>query len=584
MKNQATLIIGPAEMSGLIREFPEKLFNSDCIALTPDAFEFAKSDYRLQKVIYPKWAQEIRTFKIEDYLNIEARLFRLEDESSRIREQLFSENSNKVDWNYMSNHFLATMLLATRNFFKQAIENLNHYTKIDIISLGHAGEFYFDSCIQSATLCHQMKGLGINVNLIVLDERAKAVTHQTELYETIPNFFSKAFIQGWQSIKKSVLIATSAIYSKEDQKKLALILNGAYSDSIPLIYPLPLWNVLNPSDLFNERCSISETLEQLNEEARSNCFTYSEWLTANTEKSFLEIFDDPSLVDNPFFRAQMNRLHKRHLLQTLTYLGCKFAFGIHKPEMLALTNQDSSINGPLASAAKIHGIELIVFPHSHVVTWPVPCECIVATEWWQPIPTRTLWGDNNQCIYFDTPFYQSLRDYINIKNTNWMIFYNGTQESLYNWVAWPFIQQIVDLVVSQTNGAGVNLSHRLKPGDQTPVKTFCQLLNLDINHIITTLKAPLHDLLINTDLVISVDEPSSGLWEALSLGCAVVLVTDRVLFNESVADDVILKPINFNSFKNLIFSFINNPNALKEYRNQQQKSLAKLRYSRVEIH
>lgn len=583
MKKRATLIIGPAELAGLLREYPDKLWTSDCIALTPDVYEYSKSDPSLQDISYPKWVQSIRTFSIADYQKIKGQLFKLEDDSWRTREQLFPGDSNKVAWNYHSNYSIATMIMAARSFAVQCHIHLLEYDTVDVISLEHAGEFYFDSCLQPAVLCQELQRLAVKAQLMLLDERAKAVTYQPQLYESMPNMFSKTFAQRWKSEKKSVLIATSAIYSKDDQAKLSHVLKSAYPDSQRLVYPLPLWPVFNASELFSERCTISQALEQLSDEDRFACFTYAEWLTTKTEKFLIEVFGDTYLGANPLFRSQINRLHKRHLLQTLTYLGWKLAFSIHKSQMLAVTIQDSSIDGPIASAAMRYGVQVIVFPHSHIVNWPTLCDCIVATEWWQPVPTLTLWGNENQCIYFDKPASTKQTTLLPNQTARWMILYNGVQENLFSSVAWPFIQKVVDLTASYAVKAGANLLHRLKPGDQTPLYTFCELLGIEINSASETLKAPLTELFMSTDLVISVDEPSTALWEAISIGCAVILVTDRTEIGESVLDGKIICPINLETFRNLLFSFVKNPRALEGYRKQQYKYFLSLRSSRVEI-
>jgi hypothetical protein len=432
-------------------------------------------------------------------------------------------------------------------------------------------------------LCHELKRLGINVKLVLLDERAKAVTYQPHLYESMPSLFSENFISTWKAHQQSVLIATSAIYSKDDQQKLALVLNNAYADAHRHIYPLPLWQVINASDQFAERCTISQALEQLSFEFRETCINYSAWLTSLTEQFLLEVLGDSTLSFNPLFRAQINRLHKRHLLQTLTYLGWRNAFGIQKTQMLALTNHDSSINGPLASAAQSHGIQVIVFPHSRIINWRTPCDCIVASEWWQPKHPRTLWDKKNQCLYFDAPIHAREEKPRANQTMQWMILYNGVQRNIVNSVAWPFMQQVVNLVVHQATDARAQLVHRLKPGDQTPVHTFCELLGLEIMTVSQTLSLPLSNLLINTDLVVSVDEPSSALWEALSMGCAVILITDRILTAESIIDDEILRPLDLEKFKLLLSSFVQNPKNFEDYRKVQQEKYLNLRASRTVI-
>lgn len=583
MNKRSTLILGPAELDGLWREYPDRILQSECIALTPYVYEYALSNPRFHNIKYPKWVQGISTFSMHDYHKIESYLIELEDTSDQLRQELFIEKSTKVDWNYQSNFLLALMIVSARSFATQAKAHLASFQHVDIVALNHAGEFYFDSCLQSVVLCHELQRLGITASLLLLDERAKAATYIPELYESIPNLFSNKFSQDWQSVKRSVLVATSAIYLKDDQQKLGLVLKGAYSDSVPIIYPLPLWSVINSSKEFSDQCTIAQALNQLSDDEKSKCLFYSDWLTSTTENILITIFEDESLRANPLFKAQVNRLHKRHLLQTLTFIGWRNAFKIQSPQMLALTVQDSSINGPLASAAKIFNIDVIVFPHSHIVNWRTPCECIVATEWWQPKEAKTLWGEENQSIYFDMPVYSKEDGSSNAKSSNWMILYNGVQRNLASSVAWPFMQQVVNLIQQLAKKAGANLTHRLKPGDQTPFNTFCNLLEIDKTSTTETLKAPLQDLLKSTDLVLSIDDPSSALWQALSSSCAVVLVTDRPLPKESMADGEILCAMNLIEFTKLLESFIHEPGALEKFRLQQQEKFLNLRSQRIKV-
>lgn len=582
MLNRAILISGPSELAGLLREFPDKYWNYDCIALTPDVFEFSKTDLNFKNVFYPTWAQNIRTFSIENYEKIKSLLTLIEEESSFKREIFFSENSTKVEWNYFSNYYLISMLMAARKFAAESYQQLTSYEVVEILCLNHSGEYYFDSSIQPSVLYYEFNRLGVNANLLLLDDRSKSSTYQANLYESMPNLFSENFLKQWNSYDKSVLIATSAIYSKDDQDKLSNILNSSYNNSNHLVYPVPLWPVINPSMIFNERCSVFDALNYLGDKLRSDCLNYVDWLTSRTENIFLEIFDDKGLRHNPLFRSQINRLQKRHLLQSLTYLGLKQVFRTQKPEMLALTNQDSSINGPLASAAMSYGIPLIIFPHGHILNWPVPCDCIIATEWWQPNPVHTLWENIEDYIYFDTKYFQS--NYLISRihsNRSWMILYNGVHENIFNSVAWPFVKKIVEFVANQARISKTNLVHRLKPGDQTPIQTFCELLELELTTAVDALKSSLDDLLFSTELVISIDEPSTALWEAISMGCAVVLVTDRTLTKESIADLQVLRPIDFETFTNLILSFVQNPSAIEDYKAKQQSAFLELRSRRL---
>jgi hypothetical protein len=580
MTKNLLLVLGPAELEGLLREYPDKLISNECIAITPDAYEYSKKDYRLKDIKYPKWVQNIRTFSVENYRKIEEKLIKLEENSYKKRAEIFEEKITKVDWNYQSNSFLLSMIYAASSFAEQCYEQLEKYNRVEIIALGHASEFYFDGCMQPAIICQELQKKGINADLILLDERAKAITHQNNLYEMIPQLNNEDFKKKWASLEKSVLIATSAIYSKLDQQKLIRILNENYTEEIRLVYPLPLWNVINSSEIFNDKKNISDLIFELELNQQNKCIKYSNWLTKETEKIIVEITESENRILNPLIKMQLNRLHKRHLMQVLTYINIKEALKIHKPEMIALTIQDSTINGPLASAAEILEIQKIIFPHSRVINWRTQSEAIVVTEWWQPNESRTLWGNKNKTIYFDTEtrLNQSTEK---PKQKSWMVLYNGVQENIANSVAWPFIKEVVNFVNEQAKKNRVIISHRLKPGDQTPIETFCELLDLVPEKTKKSIQENLQDLLVTTDLVISIDEPSSALWDAMIMGCTVLLVTDRELMIESLSDHNILPPLTIEKFKELIISFVSDEINFINYKNNQQKKIREIREIRI---
>ncbi len=585
MGKKITIILGPEELIGLEQEYPDRVYSSELVAVTPDAYEKSFHTGLSLKVQYPKWAQAIRTFSIDSYKKVEFYLKQLEKESFNIRSQIFEGDTYRVDWNYQSNFFILNMLLSGRSFAKQAYEHLKKYELIELVTLKHAGEFYFDSCIQPVIVCHELQKLGLNAQLLVLDERFKANTHQPHMYENIPDIFSENFLRNLKKDKKSLLIATAAIYRNADQKKLIHFIEENYRKSKRLVYPLPMWPVIKKSDIFEQNCTLQKALELLSKEDRTLSIAYTEWLSSNTESTILKCLDDYSLRENTLFRMQMQRLFKRHLYQILTYLGWRKAFNNNNFEILALTIQDSGINGPISSAALLSGVKVVVFPHSHVLNWETQTKSLVVTEWWQPVESKSLWGESNQTIYYN----QSERDekIINTERTKcnkWMILYNGVQENIYNTVAWPFIQKVVEFILIQTQSSQVSLVHRLKPGDQTPLITFCELLQLDRVKVIQEgLKPSLDELFFQCELIISIDDPSSALWEALSKGCAVILVADRPLTKESLIDMDVLSPVDLTSFIELIKSFIHDPDALEIYKSNQQARYKRLFEKRMII-
>lgn len=578
-KKIATLILGPAELNGLLREYPEKLWSNECIALTPDVFELTFKDKRFKNIKYPEWVQEIKTFLEDNYNRIEKELINLETESYQERNRIFNSEKKIVDWNYQSNFFLFYMSMASKEFAKKAYKSLIKYEKIEIISLTHAGEFYFDSCLQPLVLNSELHKLGINTDITVLDEKAQASTYHSQIYQIIPNIFSNQFKTKWKNSKIDTLIATCAIYNKLDQQKLIQILNSNNFGERHVIYPLPLWSVLKESELFNNKINIYEAIELLTEDEREKCLVYANWLTQKTKEKLLSCLDNEKIEKENLFGIQINRLHKRHILQSLVYTAWRNAFKLHKVNMVAITVQDSSINGPIASAATIYESEILTFPHSRIVNWRTICKNIVVTEWWQPQEPLSLWGDKNQIVYFDQVEKKEIKE--NDKIKNWLIIYNGVQENIANSVAWPFVKKVINCVEKYAIKNKKTLRHRLKPGDQTPINTYSKVLGIDKNRLLNDLQLPMEDLLSQAELVIAIDDPSSALWEALHNNCAVILVTDRVLMKESVVDNEIIQPMNYENFNKKIIEFVENQINLTNYRQEQQLKYSNLYQNRM---
>jgi hypothetical protein len=121
----------------------------------------------------------------------------------------------------------------------------------------------------------------------------------------------------------------------------------------------------------------------------------------------------------------------------------------------------------------------------------------------------------------------------------------------------------------------------LKPGDQTPAHFYVDLLGLDVLETAGEAKIALTEVIDQSELVISFDEPSSALWTAMIRGCPVVLVTNRELSNESLYDGDVLRAFTEEVALKLLRNFITNPESLNDYRDSQQLRLEKFRKSRI---
>ncbi len=568
MKSTSILIIGPAELSGIMNEYPDLASKCELIALTPDAYESGIKN-NIQNIKYPDWAQEIRTFDIEEYEKT-ARLFtKLEAESSIYRQEIFkTDRIVNVDWNSYSNTHISIMINASKKFARKSFSHLKKYKRIYVACLNHVGEFYFDSGLQASIVYFELLKEIKNVELICLDENTKASTYQSRLYEEMPDLIDEKFIQKWNNDKENILIATSAIYNRLDQNKLIEIAKSVYPNTNWFVYPIPLWSVLKPSTELEKKKKTKEVLELLTREERENCIYYIDWLTDKTKEKFKEATSELNLKNNYIFTKQINRLRKRHLLQVLTFQMLMNIFKNKAPKMIATTVQDSSLNGPIISAGKNFETQIMQFPHSRIVNNQTPCECIAITEWWQPKPSTSRWNEKNIMIHFGKP--ESINNISQVQvNTKWMILYNGVQENLSNFVAWPFMKAVVEYTKKIAEENNIELIHRLKPGDQTPINTYCEILQLDIHEATKNLNKNIQKLFEEVTTVISIDEPSSALWQAVESRCGVIIVADREFTIEALIDDSVLQKIDIEKYKEIIERMASSKEQEKKYSEEQ---------------
>lgn len=578
----AILILGQSELLGLLKEYPDVVYNSELIALNADVYEAALVN-NVSHVIYPDWVQSICTYDSNSRINIQTIFKNLEHRAAVKRSEFFNISNCNVDWNFITNYLQVSTYCASILWAKLALPHLQDYDHISIVNLHHPGDFYFDSAIQPFIIFETLTSLNININLLQLSEKVNAATYNYKLFDSLPNINSPEFLNEWHSSSSNILIATAALYSKNDQHKLSSIINKSFKNSKIFVHPLPMWQVINISNTFNSFISIHDIFDSLSDAEKIACKNYVNWITVETEAAILNCLDLLNLDKTSTFRLQINRLHKRHLFQTLTFINWCKVFSSKASQMLAISLQDSGINGPLVNAALLHQSVILLVPHSKIINFPTPCDCVVATEWWQPSIPASLWGHINETIYFDTLNSSPPINYNNSDNKNWLIIYNGLHTNTINSIDLISFNKIVSYIKLFCSRNNINLIHRLKPGNQTPVNTYCELLNLDKPQILSNLSKPLNDLFESSQLVISIDEPSSAIWEALSLGCPVILISDRVLDAESLLDNDIITTISFVNFIKLIESFTQDSNALLDFRNSQQKRYNSKRSSRLLI-
>jgi hypothetical protein len=286
-----------------------------------------------------------------------------------------------------------------------------------------------------------------------------------------------------------------------------------------------------------------------------------------------------------FYQFQIQRIKQRHLFQCLTLLGMAHLCSIKPMDALVVSNLDGGINGPLFSVAQESSSPCYMLPHSHVVNQHSDGPCTVITEYWQPKPSMTYRGEVNTVIH--VPSEKNSLDIIKLRQAERsrkvLILFNGIHRWTYITTSLKFLKKTLSDIALLCSTAGVELCYRLKPGDQTPLDAYSHLLGIDRVECQRGLEEPLDDMLKNTTLVIALDNPSTALWGAIELGCAVVLISDRPLISSTLVDGDILQSHLPEQGLNLIGQLLSDPNKLNEMRLQQFSKLNNLRNKRLKI-
>jgi hypothetical protein len=307
-----------------------------------------------------------------------------------------------------------------------------------------------------------------------------------------------------------------------------------------------------------------------------------EGMTASTDALMREVLcDQMDRLD--LYHHQIQRIKQRHLFQCLTFLGIAHLCSIKPMDALVVSNLDGGINGPLFSAAEDCASPCFMLPHSHIINQPSDGPCTVITEYWQPKPSITHRGDLNVTVH--VPSDSSCDNYLDFleiqRRQKVLILFNGIHRWTSVNTSLNFLKNTVADIAGICSKSGFELIYRLKPGDQTPLGAYCHLLEIDLNVCEMGLKEPLDVLLKNTELVIAIDDPSSALWEAVELGCAVVLISNRPFIRSTLIDEHVLQSYSPEQGLSLIGQLLADQNQLDQMRLAQFSKLHALRDSRL---
>jgi hypothetical protein len=224
-------------------------------------------------------------------------------------------------------------------------------------------------------------------------------------------------------------------------------------------------------------------------------------------------------------------------------------------------------------------------PHSHIVNNHSEGPCTVITEYWQPKSSMTYRGEVNPVIYMQSE--KSAEKNIKLgqaRNTKKvLILFNGIHFWTSTNTGFNFLKETLAKVSEICKESGYDLLYRLKPGDQTPLNAYSNILEIDPDLCRSGLSTSLEELLKNTELVIAIDDPSSALWQAIELGCAVVLIANRPFIHSTIIDGDIIESHSPEQAFYLIKKILMDKQEFEEIRLKQISKLIDLREARCSI-
>ena len=567
------LVSGVLEMMELMRTEYAHACSSNIIALTPEVLECSIVN-GWSNVQMPHWLQEISTFNYDFEIKLRQKLAELEKRSSEKRSVIGA--SHKCSWNYYYNYTLFHVSKACVELADKMAPNLIGIDNLSVVSPKNAQDYYFDSLLQPLLLHYQLNKSGISCKLKIIQTNKTTPYYREDAYHFIPESIaaSKAKVDECAD-QSTILISPAALFYSGDQAKLNSLVNEL-SRSISVtarrpqvsMFPSPYWQVIESSPEFNSQISVEEALRSLPAQQKQAVLDYANYVTTETVELFCALMGTDNLRADPFFANQIKRIKDRLLWQSLIFV---FLNSYYKSRILhstIVTVIDAAVSGPIQSVGLESGASLFCLPHSSVVNLPTNCSCSVLTDWWTPHHSVSLFGDANRAFYFADANDVSIEEKKDPIKTI-LFIHNGFFESLFSSMSFVYLREIVQWLQEFANKNGIQVIHRFKPGGQNPFNAFCQLLGLEVEETVHISKIPLNELMVQADLVLSVDEPTSALWKSIEVGLPVLLIADRKFVDISLIDNEIISAFSFADAKDILSGFFCAPETFEGYRRSQ---------------
>lgn len=576
---KTVLVIFPDEVNACIAQFPWFAKEMNWLCLSIDALDRCLQ-LQLPHVEMPNWLQATGTFSANEYQKIFSKLNDLEELFVQQRNSMgFNEHAY---WNHQHNLVLLNLISSAQKSALLAVDNIPKSSPILILHRMGVSDYHFSGGLLAAIFRDKLQSAGFQIQTIYLPLSKLVSAYAPTVYSSVPNYWSSEMSINWQKSESNVLISPSGLFYKTDQEKLLQLMQKLGVSSKTWTLAPPFWNIMPDGAGFKDRISVQSAFDGLSSSLQQALMTMVESMTLSTNDLMLEILGGQiDCLD--FYQNQIQRIKQRHLFQCLTFLGMAHLSSIKPIEALVVSNLDGGINGPLFSVAIDGSSPCYMLPHSRVVNQNTDGPCTVITEYWQPKPSMTYRGEVNPVIH--VPSEKCSENIFNLqqqkRSQKVLILFNGIHRWTHINTSLDFFKNIFSDISKLCLIEGVELNYRLKPGDQTPLDAYTHLLGIDRALCQIGQQERLDVLLKNTELVISIDDPSSALWEAIEMGCAVVLIANRSFPRSTLIDQDILKSYSPEAGLALIGQLLTDKNKLNQMQSSQLAKLHRLRDSRL---
>ncbi len=578
-ERKTILVLFPDEINACIAQFPWLAKEASWLCLTIDALDRCLQ-LQLPHAQMPTWLQAAGTFSVDEHLSVYSKLQDLEESFIAQRNSMgFNEHAY---WNHQHNLTLLTQLSSAQKTAALAAENLSKSAPLMILQRMGVGDYHFSGGLLTAIVRDTLVGFGFQVETIFLPLSQLVSAYSTTVYSQIPNYWSAEVRLSWQQANSNVVVSPSGLFYKADQQKLLQLMQKLGVTSKMWMLSPPFWNVIPDGPGFKDRISVQTAYQNLSPPMQQALMAMVEHMTASTDEVMQDVLGDQiELLD--LYHQQIQRIKQRYLFQCLTFLGMTHLCTIKPMDALVVSHLDGGINGPLFSSVQEASAPCYMLPHSHVINLASEGPCTVLTEYWQPKPSISHRGEVNVPIHLPTEVNPdtTMASWTAPRHQKVVVLFNG----IHRWTALntglSFIKQTLADIKQTCLKAGYELAYRLKPGDQTPLEALCELLELDRGSCQKGLNEQLDVMLRNTELVIAIDDPSSALWEALELGCAVILISNRPFISSTLLDGNILESFSPEQGLDLIEQVLSDKNQLDQLRMTQFSKLLAIRESRL---